>query len=470
MKTQNMADKKKLTEIGVVASGSKPQNMRFYSMRQIEADCVVVELDGEKIVYEIIDVNAYNSRMEDMELVRYILPGEDYTKYNVYIANAKPLGMIKGDEAFSVKRWAVAPPGKIVREADSQEIALIYNVEYREEKQRIGHMLRHEQIPVWLDIPRLLTTHMALVGRSGQGKSNLAKILLTHLPMKYMVFTKVNEYTNIQNAKQIDAEHASANMNLSVLRKIFELNNSEVQYLKDYLKNTTHSQKVHTYELAEGIRQFFGSVPKGNFQQLDMFEEIVPERNIQLPKFAESLCNKIESISMDILMDKDLQESSESYIVNMQKLSDKEGEILLYACLAPVLENRSKSYKNTEQPIPLNERIVIFIEEAHNYVPSTRSAFCKDLIRSIAREGRKLGIHLVLLSQRPRHIDPTALSQCGSVISFNLTNPEDIDYLMQNANFYGDYYRNTINELKIGECTIVSDYLKKALNCKVDLK
>ena len=107
---------------------------------------------------------------------------------------------------------------------------------------------------------------------------------------------------------------------------------------------------------------------------------------------------------------------------------------------------------------------MIFIEEAHNYIPSTKSSFCKELIRNIAREGRKPGIHLVLLSQHPRHIDPTALFQCDSMMSFDLTNPEYIDYLMQNAIFHGDYYRNTINGLKIGECTIVSDYLKKAIS------
>lgn len=113
---------------------------------------------------------------------------------------------------------------------------------------------------------------------------------------------------------------------------------------------------------------------------------------------------------------------------------------------------------------------MIFLEEAHNYVPSTKSSFCKDIIRQIARERRKLGIHLVMMSQRPRHLDPTALSQCGSIVSFNLANPEDIDYLMNNANFYGDYYRNTISDLRTGECIIVSDYILKGINCKVDLK
>lgn len=203
------------------------------------------------------------------------------------------------------------------------------------------------------------------------------------------------------------------------------------------------------------------------FQQLDMFGNPIQDKGVQVPKFVKSLCKKIESVSMEISFGKHSEET-ESCIINMQNLSGREEEIALYTYLAPLLENRRKYYKNTEQALPLKERIVIFIEEAHNYVLSTKSAFCKEVIQQIAREGRKLGIHLVLLSQRPRYMDPTALSQCGSIVSFNLTNPEDIDYLMQNANFYGDNYKNTISELKIGECTIVSDYLMRAINCRVD--
>lgn len=472
MKRKEATDEMASEVIGFVASGSKPFNMRFYSMQQINVDCVVVELNEirEKIVYEVTDVDVYNSRMEDVELVRYILPGEDYTQYNIYRATAKPLGIIKENEVISMKRWFIAPPGMEVKKAESQEIALVYGVEQCDGKQKIGSILRHEQIPVWINAADLLTTHMAMVGRSGQGKSNLAKILLNKLPMKYMVFTKVNEYTNIENAESMDIEKVSVPMDINLMRKIFELSNTEVQHLREFLKSAKCPRTVQSHELAENIRQFFGTVPDENFEQISIFGSVMQGKNAQLPKFVESLCTKMESTPVEFLSGESIEEDSQSCIVNMQRLSAKEEEIVLYTYLAPILEGRSKCYKNTEQPIPLNERIVIFIEESHNYIPSTKSTFCKELIRSIAREGRKLGIHLVLLSQRPRHIDPTALSQCGSVISFNLTNPEDIDYLMQNANFYGDYYRNTISELKIGECTIVSDYLKKAINCKVDYK
>lgn len=463
-KTQN--------EIGVVVSGSKPQNLKFCSLKQICEDYVVVQTEEaeEKVVYEITDVDAYNSRMDDMELIRYILPGEDYTQYNIYRANAKPLGVIKKGELLPIKKWFVAPPGKMVETADTQDISMVYGVERRKGKQKIGKIIRHEQIQVWLDFPKLLTTHMAIVGRSGQGKSNFVKILLESLPMKYIVFTKVDEYTNIKNAKKIDIQHALIDGNISSLKKIFELNKTELQFLHEYLKQSDYQTRMHTAELAEDIRKHYSDSPAPDFEQVSFFEKAIPENTIQLPKFVDSLCKKIESISIDIVMQTEKEEEKEPCIINMQKLSDREEEIALYTYLTPILEERRKCYKNSSQVLPLEDRIVIFLEEAHNYVPSTKTSFCKDIIRQIAREGRKLGIHLVMMSQRPRHLDPTALSQCGSIVSFNLTNPEDIDYLMNNANFYGDYYRNTISDLRIGECIIVSDYIMKGINCKVDFE
>lgn len=460
----------RLDDIGIVASGSQPNKMKFYSLNPITEDYVMVSLGkrNERVIYEVTSVDAYNSRMEDMELFRYILPGEDYTKYNIYRVEAKPLGGIDGNRMCNVDPWFVAPPGENVKEANMNDIALVYGVEYEEGKQKVGKIIRHEHIQVWLDMPKLLTTHMAIVGRSGQGKSNFVKVLLKMLPMKYMLFTKVNEYVAIDNAISSDLEYAFILWNINIIKKTFDLNNSEIQYLKEYINSLGELEKVHSLELSKKIQEYY-TWKDEKYQQVNIFGEVQPIMENLLPKYVESLCRKLESISLEIIPEQN-EERKESCVINMQKLTDKEEEITLFTYLNRLLCDRRIHYKEVKESIPLEDRIVIFIEEAHNYIPSTRASFCRDVIRQIAREGRKLGIHLVLLSQRPRHLDPTALSQCGSIVSFNLTNPEDIDYLMTNANFYGDYYKNIIRDLKIGECVIVSDYILKGINCKVDLE
>ncbi len=70
--------------------------------------------------------------------------------------------------------------------------------------------------------------------------------------------------------------------------------------------------------------------------------------------------------------------------------------------------------------------VLIVLEEAHRYLgdgPTVRLA--RDAANRIAREGRKYGMGLVLVTQRPSELPPTALSQCGTVIALRLTNSTD---------------------------------------------
>jgi hypothetical protein len=72
--------------------------------------------------------------------------------------------------------------------------------------------------------------------------------------------------------------------------------------------------------------------------------------------------------------------------------------------------------------------ILLVCEEAHRYVPNKGNAQYGDAqesIRRIAKEGRKYGIGLFLVSQRPSEVDPTVLSQCNSWIVLRITNEND---------------------------------------------
>lgn len=82
--------------------------------------------------------------------------------------------------------------------------------------------------------------------------------------------------------------------------------------------------------------------------------------------------------------------------------------------------------------------ILLVCEEAHRYVPNFGEAQYKEAqssIRRIAKEGRKYGIGLMLVSQRPSDVENTVLSQCNSWIVLRLTNASDQSYV---ANFIPD--------------------------------
>lgn len=76
---------------------------------------------------------------------------------------------------------------------------------------------------------------------------------------------------------------------------------------------------------------------------------------------------------------------------------------------------------------------VLFIcEEAHRYVPNHGEAQYKEAqeaVRRIAKEGRKYGVGLMLISQRPSDVEATVLSQCNSWIILRLTNSNDQEHV-----------------------------------------
>lgn len=74
--------------------------------------------------------------------------------------------------------------------------------------------------------------------------------------------------------------------------------------------------------------------------------------------------------------------------------------------------------------------IALFCDEAHLYIPERQSwsgeeAFAVKIFERIAKEGRKYGVGLVVISQRPSEVNRTVLSQCNNLVAMRLTNGDD---------------------------------------------
>lgn len=105
--------------------------------------------------------------------------------------------------------------------------------------------------------------------------------------------------------------------------------------------------------------------------------------------------------------------------------------------------------------------IAIFCDEAHLYLPVTASDNMDERglrnFERIAKEGRKYGVSLVVISQRPADVSKTILSQCGNFIAMRLTNPED-QYVIRRLfpDNLGDF-AEMLPILDVGEGLIVGD-------------
>lgn len=104
--------------------------------------------------------------------------------------------------------------------------------------------------------------------------------------------------------------------------------------------------------------------------------------------------------------------------------------------------------------------VMIVCEEAHNYIPQRDDAAYRSSRKSlerIAKEGRKYGLSLMVVSQRPSEVSETIFAQCNNFLALRLTNNADQNYIKRlfpdNANGITDIVPN----LAPGECVVVGD-------------
>lgn len=116
--------------------------------------------------------------------------------------------------------------------------------------------------------------------------------------------------------------------------------------------------------------------------------------------------------------------------------------------------------------------IAIFCDEAHLYIPasseSTMDTQSVGSFERIAKEGRKYGVGLVVISQRPSEVNRTVLSQCNNFVAMRLTNADDqavIKRLLPDS--LGDY-SEMLPILDIGEAIVVGDASILPSRIKVD--
>ncbi|WP_206078662.1 helicase HerA-like domain-containing protein [Allomesorhizobium camelthorni] len=69
--------------------------------------------------------------------------------------------------------------------------------------------------------------------------------------------------------------------------------------------------------------------------------------------------------------------------------------------------------------------LLIIVDEAHRFLPEGGDSSCHRILTRVAKEGRKYGVGLTVVTQRPSEIDVTVLSQCGTMIALRTTNPGD---------------------------------------------
>ena len=113
----------------------------------------------------------------------------------------------------------------------------------------------------------------------------------------------------------------------------------------------------------------------------------------------------------------------------------------------------------------------IILEEAHRYVlnDSDVALLGYNIFERIAKEGRKYGILLGLITQRPSELSETAISQCNNFLVFKMTHPKDSDYINRLIPFMTDEIKERLQIIQPGNCYLFGPAFKLPLMVKLDL-
>lgn len=116
-----------------------------------------------------------------------------------------------------------------------------------------------------------------------------------------------------------------------------------------------------------------------------------------------------------------------------------------------------------------NRPLLLVLEEAHRYLSSDTAGFSKDMVRRIAKEGRKFGLGAMLVSQRPSEIDETILSQCGTLIALRINNQTDRGKVKSAMSDGLSGIIDSLPVLRTGEAIITGESAKLPMRCRFKL-
>ena len=122
-----------------------------------------------------------------------------------------------------------------------------------------------------------------------------------------------------------------------------------------------------------------------------------------------------------------------------------------------------------EMGIGRSSPILIVLEEAHRYLGESAASIARDAANRVAREGRKYGVGLLLVTQRPSELPDTALAQCGSLIALRLTNSADQSKIRAALPDNVSGLAEVLPSLRTGEAVITGEALVLPSRTLIDM-
>ncbi len=312
----------------------------------------------------------------------------------------------------------------------------------------VGYLLnREENVPVVLDASLITSEHMCILASTGSGKSYLSGVIAEELMKPYnraavLVLDPHGEYHTLKEMEGMD-EFCSPDYRPrvrifgkdEVKIRLCELDYSELVGILPSLSDKMEALLKNAYE----------SMPE-KFTSQQLIDEI---RRLDDSYTSRALIWRIKRYiqGMDVIDDyihlelRDLLKPGQLSVLQLYEMSDLEQQVLASVLLNRILNARIAAEKGKAGEV-LEYPVFIIVEEAHRF--ASRDAKSYDVMRTILAEGRKFGVGVCLISQRPSKIDPDILSQCMTQVVMRIVNPADQENVRSGVESIG---RDLLDEL-----------------------
>ncbi|MBI5389579.1 ATP-binding protein [Candidatus Woesearchaeota archaeon] len=350
-------------------------------------------------------------------------------------------------------------PGTEVFRAEDEFISAVIELDAKKQGAYIGQ-LEGRQIPVYLDLNQLLTKHIAVLAKSGSGKSYSVGVLLEEIMDKkipLLVIDPHGEYASLKYTN--DSEKDRKHMPLfgiipkGFARQIKEYGDESLGLVPLRLKDGfTVTDIMHLLPKLTTAQQglLFSCASASSEMSLAALQYALEQLDSNLKWGLITLLQQLNAnhlFSPEYTSYNQLIQTGVCSIINLKGMPPEIQQIVAYKLLYELFEERKKG---TIPPF------FTVIEEAHHFAPerSFGEARSSKIIRDIASEGRKFGLGLCIITQRPARVEKSVLSQITTQIILKVTNPNDLKAIANAVEGLTLESEHEISNLPIGTALI----------------
>ena len=423
------------------------------------------------------------------------LVGFTYNNPEIYEITVDVVGYFDSSLGFMNPRRTPNPGAKVYLADD----AMLRRVLNKKQPGEVGAahigslLLRESDVPVALDVKELVSTHMAILAGTGSGKSYTAGVLIEELLLPHnraavLIFDPHGEYHTLAEMRGHPAFQGSDGyapkvkiLTPDAIRiRVSSLDYYDIVTLLPDMSDRQQSILNKAYRLLQrhkqgeyrwGIQDLIAAVREADLQ-------VDEDGNEKSGSSAPALEWKLERLERSqyfhtfehTVAPRDLFEPGQVTVLQMNEISQEEQQVIC----AAILRQSNQARMNTQRELikPEDENflpypVFIIVEEAHRFAPAHEPSRCKAVLRTILSEGRKFGLGMGLITQRPGKIDSDVLSQCMSQFIMRIVNPVDQESLKYGVEAAGRDLLKELPALTKGQIIVAGACVNTPVLCKV---